>query len=102
MSTPGLFVSAIGIIYLIYSILFRRTITIYNKNNKLVMHDMNNYLRLQLYFSIIGALFLIITGLILTITNTNFTYVVLAPIPFHAINSFFRFISKKRGYISYN
>lgn len=100
MRIIGLFIIILGIIYLIYSILFRNQVTIYNKDNKMVIHDMDGYLRLQLYFSIIGFLYFVITGVLTAVSNIGITYVVLSLLIFHSINYLLKIISKKKGYIS--
>ena len=98
----GLIIVILGILYLIYSILFRKQVTIYNKNDKMIINNMDSYLKLQLFFSVITSLYIIITGIITIITNVNISYVVLSVIFFHLINCLFKIISKKRGDISYN
>jgi len=102
MRPLGLIIVILGIIYLIYSILFRKQVTFYNKNDKMVINNMDSYLKLQLCFSIIASLYFIIIGIITAITNINISYVVLSVLIFHLINYFFKIISKKRGYINYN
>lgn len=98
----GLVIVIMGIIYLIYSVLFRKQVTLYNKNDKMIINNMDSYLKLQLFFSILSFLYFIIIGMITTLTNINISYVVLSALIFHLINYLFKIISKKRGYISYN
>ena len=100
MRIIGLFIIVLGIIYLIYSILFRNQVTIYNKDKKMVIHNMNSYLKLQLYFSFAAFLYFVIMGVITTLSNIRITYVVLSLLIFHSINYLFKIVSKKKGYIS--
>jgi len=98
----GLIIIFIGIIYLIYSILFRNKVTIYHKNNKMIILNKKGYFKLQLHFSMITFLYLVITGiLVITITNINTSYIILSVLIFHFINFFFKITSKKLEYISY-
>lgn len=100
MRLPGLIIILIGIIYLIYSILFRNKVTIYHESNKMIILNEKGYLRLQLYFSMIAFLYFVITGIIVLITNVNISYIVLSVLIFHFINCLLIIISKKLGYIS--
>lgn len=96
-----LVLSTIGIIYLIYSILCRNRVTLYNRSDKIVIIKSIEFLKLQLYFSIVNSLFLIIYGIVLTIYNVNHIYFLLAPLIFHFINYLLRIVSKKKKYINY-
>ena len=102
MRLMGLIVIVIGIIYLIYSILFRNEVTLYHKNNKMIMINRKGYLKLQLYFSMIAWLYFVITGLVIIVTHINMSYIILSVFIFHFINYFLKITSEKLGYISYN
>ena len=98
----GLSIILIGIIYLIYSILFRNKVTMWHKDRKMIILNEKGYFKLQLYFSIIAFLLFLLTGiLVITITNINKTYIILSVLIFHFINLFFKITTKKLEYISY-
>jgi len=100
MRLMGLIIILIGVIYLIYSILFRNKVTLYHRHNKMIILNEKGYLRLQLYFSVIAFLYFVITGIIVIITNVNIGYIILSVLIFHFINCLLIIISKKLGYIS--
>jgi hypothetical protein len=98
----NILISVIGIIYLVYSFLFRKTVTVYHKSYKKFIIDNEKYLKLQLNFSIANSMIMIIVGLIATILNLSYTYAFLSVILFHAINFLFILVAKRKGYIQYN
>jgi|381.fasta_scaffold02602_6 hypothetical protein len=100
MRLMGLIIILIGIIYLIYSILFRNKVTVYHRNNKMIVLNKKGYFKLQLYFSMISSLYFVITGLVIIITHVNMSYIILSVLIFHLINYFLKIKSKKLGYIS--
>lgn len=97
MRIVGLLIVELGIIYLVYSILFKNQITLYNKDDKMTVINIHSYLRLQLYFGIIGSVYFVVIGLITAITNINICYTVLSVLLFHFINRSFKIISKKEA-----
>ena len=102
MMLMGLSIIFIGIIYLIYSILFRNKVTLWHKNNNMIILNEKGYFKLQLYFSMISFLLFLLTGiLVITITNINTSYIILSVVIFHIINCLFKIQSKKLEYISY-
>jgi len=105
MRLLGLLLIVIGIIYLSYSILFRNEVTLYHKNNKMIILNKKGYFKLQLYFSIILCVYNVIAGLVIIVTHINMinmSYIILfAAFIFHFMNCLLKIISKKLGYISY-
>ncbi|GAA0180858.1 hypothetical protein SH2C18_34780 [Clostridium sediminicola] len=109
MNLLGIITIILGIIYLIYSILFRNKITYYNRSFKIIENKEKDYFRLQLYFSILNSSWLLIVGLltlILFYSEINFIISLIlpclvAPLNFHIINYIFKIISKHKGYIEY-
>lgn len=99
MGKFNILLSVIGIIYLAYSFLFRKTVTVYHKSYKKFILNNEKYLKLQLNFSIANSMIMIIVGLIATILNLSYGYVVLSVILFHAINYLFIVVAKRKGYI---
>lgn len=99
MNWLGIFLIAIGISYLIYSIMFRNKTTIYFKSMKIIKEKENEYLKLQLDFSILNALIFIVIGIIVIIYNLNNAYVIASPLILHFVNFIMKTISKRKGYV---
>lgn len=83
----------IGISYLTYSIIFRNKPTIYFKNIKIVKGKEEEYLKMQLYFSILNSFIVVFIGSIMVIYNLNYSYFMFTPLFVHLIN----FIMKQKG-----
>lgn len=99
MNWLGIFLIALGMFYLIYSIMFRNKATIYFKSMKIIKEKENEYLKLQLYFSILNALIIIVIGIIVVIYNLNNAYVIASPLILHLVNFIMKIISKRKGYV---
>ena len=52
----NILISVLGVIYLVYSVLFRSTVTIYHKSERLVVLNKEKYLKLQFYFSAVNSI----------------------------------------------
>jgi len=63
----GFIIVIMGITYLIYTIMFRKKVTIYFKSVRIVEGRESKYLNLQLYFSILNSLLFIIIGIIIVV-----------------------------------
>lgn len=98
----NIFLCIFGVIYLIYSLLFRNKVTVYNKRSGMVIVNKEKFLKIQLYFSIINSVVMITIGAVVTVLNVVNTNIVLIPLLFHLINYLLIFIAKKKGYIQYN
>lgn len=101
MNWSGLFLIALGIGYLIYSFMFRNKVTIYFRSMKLIKEKEKEYLKLQLYFSILNAFIVIIFGIIVAIYNLDNIYVIVSPLILHLVNYIMKTISKRKGYVSH-
>jgi len=101
MNKLGLGIIIIGIIYLLYSILFKNKVNIYNKKSYYVVLDKHKFLKLQLYISIINSVCAILFGLVAYIYNLSNSYILLYPLVFHLINYVTILIGKRRQYIKY-
>ncbi len=101
MNQLGLFAVAIGAIYLVYSVLSKNKVTIYNRGRRMKVIEMENFLRLQLTFSVINSLCMTALGVIVIIYKLSDIYVIASPLLFHFINYLFRAVSKRKGYITY-
>lgn len=90
-----------GVIYLIYSIICRKKVTIYNRNSRMTILDKENYLRFQLQIAILNGIVAIIWGTIMIVFKADGLYAVLYPLSLHCINGLFHVISKNKKYVSY-
>ena len=102
MGEYNIVICILGIIYGVYSIIFRNKVTFYYTSYGVVLLNKEAFLKLQLYFSIINSIFLIISGLIITILNLNMNFVWPTVIIFGLINSLFRVVAKRKKYIQFN
>jgi len=91
-----------GVMYFIYSFLFRNKVTVYNKRSGMVIVNKEKYFMIQLYFSIINSIVMIIIGAVTTMLNVITPNIVLIPLLFHLINYLLIFIAKTKGYIQYS
>lgn len=97
----GVTLAIIGLLYLMYSIIFRKKTTFYFKNIKVLKDKKTKYLKLQLYFAILNSLILIVIGSIIIIHNLKSPLVFLVPILFHIVNIIMKKLSNRKGYIEF-
>lgn len=101
MNIPGFILIVAGLIFAIYSIIFKNKINFYNKNGKFVLVNKQKFLNLQLYISVINSACMIIFGIIVVKYNLSTIYIVAYPSLFHFINYIIRPISRNKKYIKY-
>lgn len=99
MNILGLVVIISGIIFLIYSIISKDKINIYNRRDNLSILNECKFLKLQLYFSVLSSVYLITFGLAVIIYNLDNLYVLLSPLIFRFINYMVILVSKAKQYI---
>lgn len=92
----------LGLIYLVYSFLSKDKVTFYNRNDRMVVLNEERFLKLQLYFSIVNSMLMIILGLIITMFNLGFTYAIASVLLFYTINYLLRTVAKSKKYIHFN
>ena len=101
----NIFPTLVGVVYLIYSVLYRDKVTFYSrryrKTSEMSLIKRSEFLKLQLYFSIFSSIFLIIYGILITAFNLNSVFVVPGFLIFDFINFLLIIKSKKNGYIDY-
>ena len=97
-----LIISAIGLGYLVYSILCRNRVTYYNRREGMQLIKPREFYKLQLHFAIANSVFLIVCGIIFTIAILDYVYLFICVLIFHLINFLFRVVSKNKGYVNYN
>lgn len=99
------FIGGIGLLFIIYSIISRKRITLFTKYSfqdyKVVNEE--DFLKVQLYTGIIsGIVFLVTAGIGYLLFNCNIaTYIIVyfGLFAFHLINYFFLLYSLEKGYI---
>lgn len=64
--------------------------------------DQERFLKLQLSFAIINSIFMVFSGLILTVYNLEMRFGLLLIFSFHVINYIFKIAAKRKGYVKYN
>jgi len=77
-------------------------VTIYNRSDRMIVLNQERFLKLQLYFSIVNSILMIIIGLIITMFNLGITYVMASVMLFHTINYLLRIVAKSKKYIKVN
>ncbi|EQB86285.1 hypothetical protein J2Z44_002469 [Clostridium punense] len=102
MGEYNIFISIFGLMYLVYAIIFRNKVTLYNRRNDMVVLNKERYFKLQLYFSIVNSLWMIIVGIIIARENLITPNIFLIPIPFHIINLISTLVARALGYIDYD
>lgn len=102
MGEYNIFISIFGVMYLVYAIVFRNKVTIYNRRNNMVVLNKEKYFKLQLYFSIVNSLWMIIVGIIIARENLITPNIFLIPILFHIINWVASLVARRKGYIDYD
>lgn len=102
MNIVGLALIVLGIIFLIYSIMSKNKVNIYNRRNNLIIINKHKFLKLQLCFSIFTSVCVITWGLIIyNLPNLPDIYILLSPLLFPFMNSIINPISRIKGYIKY-
>lgn len=97
----NIIISIIGVIYLAYSFSCRNKVTIYNQSSRMTVLNQEGFLQLQLYFSIVNSIFLIIIGIVITILNLEMIYMIASIGIFHIINDLLRRVAKGKKYIQF-
>lgn len=101
MNIFGLVLVVLGVIFLIYSVISKNKVNIYNRRYDLLLIVEHKFLKLQLAFSIFNSVFIIAWGLMMVVYNLPSFYILFAPLPFHFINFICAALSRSRGYIKY-
>ena len=101
LGNVNIMISIIGAIYLSYSFLCRNKVTFYNESCRMIVLNQERFLQLQLYFSIVNSIFLIIIGLVLTIFNLGIVYTFASIGIFYIINFLLRIVAKSKNYIHF-
>ncbi|MHB9942532.1 hypothetical protein CF065_13095 [Clostridium sporogenes] len=100
MNIPGLLLIAIGIIFLIYSVIYKNKISI-NRSNKFIIVDKQKLLSLQLYCSILNSVCMVIWGVVVIRYNLPNIYVAAYGLIFTFINYIVIPIARGKNYIKY-
>lgn len=90
-----------GIGFLIYSIISRNKLNIYNRSDKFTVINEKGILKLQLYISIINSFLLIFFGATVILYELRNLIIVGYPLVFHLINYTTILVSRHRKYIEY-
>ena len=105
MNWIGLALVLMGVVYLIYSVLRRDKVTYYIRKytrlNEITLIKSSEFFRLQLKFSILNSIYLIISGILIIIFNFSSIFIILGLTVFHLINFLIIVEGKKKGYIYY-
>lgn len=105
MNWIGISLVLMGVMYLIYSVLFRDKVNYYNRRfsrrNKMTIIKLSEFLRLQLNFSILNSMFCIVSGMLIIIFNLDSLFIFVVAIVFHLINFLLVVKSKMKWYVNY-
>ncbi|MBU3099750.1 MULTISPECIES: hypothetical protein [Clostridium] len=105
MNWIGILPVVIGVIYLIYSVLFGDKVNYYNRRfsrrNKMTIIKSSEFLRVQLNFSILNSIFCIISGLLIIIFNLNSLFILVVAIVSSLMDFLLVVKSKMKGYVDY-
>lgn len=99
MNIVGLGVIILAVGFLIESIIFKNKVNIYNRSDKFIIVNKQEFLKLQLNISILNSMCMSIFGIIVIIYNLPYSYIVAYPFLFHFINYMIRPISRSKQYI---
>ena len=86
MNWFGIFFILLGIAYLIYSIVNKDEINFYFTNIKIIKGKEEAYFKLQLIFSVINALIIIVIGSIAVIYNIEALFLIISTLIIHFLN----------------
>lgn len=100
MNIPGLILIVIGIIFLIYSIIYKNKINI-NRSDKFIIINKQKLLTLQLYCSIFNSVCMIIWGTIIIIYDLSNIYALPYGFIFLFIDYIIILIARIKQYIKY-
>lgn len=67
-----------GMIYLIYSIINKDKLNLYNKRRDI--KDINSYIKYQLYIAIVASIISIILGIIIILFELSISYIYISPL----------------------
>lgn len=95
----GILMTAFGVFYLYYSIMFRTKITYYFRKINVVEGKEENFLKIQLYFSIFNSFIAIVAGIYTIMYNPNPPLTLLVPGIIHFLNHIAKERSRVDGYI---
>jgi hypothetical protein len=101
LNTVGVVLIVAGVIFLIYSIICKNKVNVYNRRDNLIVVNKHKFLKLQLYLSILNSVCIITLGLVVIIYNLESAYIVLFPLFFHFMNYLIRLIGRSKQYIKY-
>lgn len=99
MNWAGIVISLFGMLYLLYSVVNRKKVTIYNRSVEVINGKEADFLRLQLFFSVLNSIVLMLAGFILISFEISTLVIVVVPLIFHMVNLFLKIICEKKGYI---
>ena len=105
MNWNGILPVLTGVIYLIYSVLVRDKVNYKNRRfsrrNEMTIIKLNEFLRLQLYFSVLSSICCMISGMLIIIFNLNDLFILVVPIVFGLMDFLLVVKSKLNGYVYY-
>lgn len=101
LNLVGLVLVLSGLTFLIYSVICKDKVNIYNRSDNLIIVDRQKFLLLQFYFSILNSICMSIFGIIVIIYNLSDIYVIAYPLLFHIINYIIKLVAKSKQYIKY-
>ncbi len=105
MTQMGMVYVLCGIIYFIYSIIWKDTVTFfskeYSKSSDMTVLNWSKFLGLQLRISILNAAYLILYGIALSVFNLSYVFFVAGALPFHMLNLLMIMRGKTREYVDY-
>ncbi|MVX64992.1 hypothetical protein GKZ28_14965 [Clostridium chromiireducens] len=105
MNLNGILPVLTGVIYLIYSVLVRDKVNYKNRRfsrrNEMTIIKLNEFLRLQLNFSVLSSICCMISGMLIIIFNLNDLFILVVPIVFGLMDFLLVVKSKMKGYVYY-
>lgn len=101
MNWNGILPVLTGVIYLIYSVLVRDKVNYKNRRfsrrNEMTIIKLNEFLRLQLNFSVLSSICCMISGMLIIIFNLNDLFILVVPIVFGLMDFLLVVKSKLNG-----
>ena len=101
MNNLGFLLVIAGLVFLIYAIICKNKISIYNRSDKLIIVNEKEFFKLQFIFSLFNSLAMIIFGVTAAFYNLSNFSIVVYPFVFRIINGFLIPVSRGRNIIEY-
>lgn len=99
MNGVGIVLVLFGTGYLLYSIIFRKKVTLYFNSVKILPGKEKEFLKLQLILSVFNSIWMMALGLVVIKYDCKNSILFILPVIFAFANLLMKIVSRKKGYI---